>query len=376
MYQILKKKLVQNLRNIPGWRTRRKIVVIESDDWGSIRMPSKEVYHALLKAGIPVDKCPYNKYDSLASEQDLVNLFEVLQSVKDQYGNPAVITANTIVANPDFEKIEASGFREYAYEPFTATLKRYPRHAGAFGLWKEGIASKVFYPQLHGREHLNIHLWMKVLQSGSKETKLAFDHRLFGISAAITTEKRGNFMPALDFDTETEKALKPAIIREAGALFEKIFAFPSRSFIAPSYTWSSDLESTLFHSGIRYLQGIPYQKEPQIGQAGYKKKLHYLGQKNKYGQVYLVRNCFFEPSLDNNKEATVAECLSRIKTAFAWGKPAIIGSHRLNYIGFIDEHNRDSNLELFRSLLTAIVKKWPDVEFMTSDQLGDLIVKN
>lgn len=40
----LKQYITHNLLNIPGWRTNRKIVVIESDDWGSIRMPSQEVY--------------------------------------------------------------------------------------------------------------------------------------------------------------------------------------------------------------------------------------------------------------------------------------------------------------------------------------------
>jgi len=40
----LEKALRKNLVNIPGWRTNRKIVVIESDDWGSVRMPSREVY--------------------------------------------------------------------------------------------------------------------------------------------------------------------------------------------------------------------------------------------------------------------------------------------------------------------------------------------
>ena len=40
----LKQTITHNLLNIPGWRTKRHIVVIESDDWGSIRMPSKDVY--------------------------------------------------------------------------------------------------------------------------------------------------------------------------------------------------------------------------------------------------------------------------------------------------------------------------------------------
>jgi len=30
-------KLHRYIANIPGWRTNRKIIVIESDDWGSIR---------------------------------------------------------------------------------------------------------------------------------------------------------------------------------------------------------------------------------------------------------------------------------------------------------------------------------------------------
>ena len=38
------RNIFHNLLSIPGWRTNRHIVVIESDDWGSIRMPSKEVY--------------------------------------------------------------------------------------------------------------------------------------------------------------------------------------------------------------------------------------------------------------------------------------------------------------------------------------------
>ena len=47
----IKQTITHNLLNVPGWRTNRHIVVIESDDWGSIRMPSKEVYDKLLKEG-------------------------------------------------------------------------------------------------------------------------------------------------------------------------------------------------------------------------------------------------------------------------------------------------------------------------------------
>ena len=70
------KSIVRNLANLPGWRTNRKIVVIESDDWGTIRMSSKEAFNSLLNKGYPVDQCPYNKYDALESNQDLEMLFD------------------------------------------------------------------------------------------------------------------------------------------------------------------------------------------------------------------------------------------------------------------------------------------------------------
>src|SRR5665648_998167 len=94
----LKQHFTRNLLNIPGWRTNRRIVVIESDDWGSVRMPSIEVYEKFLKAGIRVDKDPYCRYDSLATKDDLEALFEVLSSVMDSTGRRAVLTANSVVA--------------------------------------------------------------------------------------------------------------------------------------------------------------------------------------------------------------------------------------------------------------------------------------
>ena len=50
----IKQTITHNLLNIPGWRTKRHIVVIESDDWGSIRMPSKEVYKECTLAKRPI----------------------------------------------------------------------------------------------------------------------------------------------------------------------------------------------------------------------------------------------------------------------------------------------------------------------------------
>jgi hypothetical protein len=122
--------LKKNISNLFGWRTDRKIIVIESDDWGSIRMPSREVFKILKNKGIELERGDakrYNLNDTLASSKDLGKLFEVLYKYKDNNGRHPVFTAITIVANPDFEQIEKANFNKYVCEPFTETLKRYGR---------------------------------------------------------------------------------------------------------------------------------------------------------------------------------------------------------------------------------------------------------
>jgi hypothetical protein len=119
-----------------------------------------------------------------------------------------------------------------------------------------------------------------------------------------------------------------------------------------------------------------FQFEPLPGNfRRFKKIFHYIGQSNNLDQFYLVRNAEFEPS-QNPDFDYINDCLSQIEIAFKLGKPAIIGTHRLNFIGFINPENSRRNLSLFKELLNKIVKRWPDVEFMTSDQLGDLIAES
>lgn len=368
----IKNTLAACYRNFRGWTTNRKIVVFESDDWGSIRMPSKEVYHKLLEKGIRVDKCPYNQYDSLASREDLDSLFNVLIKFKDRNGNHPVITANTVVANPDFDKILQSDYKAYFFEPFTETLKKYPAHQNSFKLWKQGMKEKLFHPQFHGREHLNVNRWMNALRHGSEETLVAFKFKMFGISANISNENRKSYMAALDFDTETELEQQKDILKSGLDLFETIFGYNSDSFIAPNYVWHSLLEGTLHQNGVKYIQGSN-QNQPTA--QGTKVIRHTLGEKNGFNQIFMNRNCVFEPSSNPDKN-WVDSVLKEIGIAFFWGKPATITSHRVNYIGFIDSINRERNLALLENLLKEILSKWPEVEFMTSDGLGNFTQNN
>ncbi len=363
----------KDLYNIPGWHTRRHLIVIESDDWGSIRMPSPETYRELLRSGIRVDNDPYCKYDNLATTQDLSDLFDILSSVKDSHGNPAVITANCVTANPDFEKIEADHFTTYHYQPFTQTLTQSPRHTGTFALWQEGMAQGLLRPQLHGREHLNVKQWMHALQASHPSTLLAFRLGTFALTHDADPTIKQYYLGAFNSDRPDDIAAYSTIIREGADLFHTLFGYQSESFIPTTYEWSSAIEPHLIHAGVRYLQSTVCQKIPVGDNQGEKlRRRCFQGSRSRAGLLYLMRNCIFEPSLKPSAD-NVGACLHHIQQAFRWGKAANICSHRINYIGSIDKTNTDNTLPQLKTLLHTIVKTWPDCEFITSDQLGHII---
>ena len=63
-----------------------------------------------------------------------------------------------------------------------------------------------------------------------------------------------------------------------------------------------------------------------------------------------------------------------IEKAFQNYSPAIIGSHRINYIGRLNEKNRINNLSMLKSILKNIVHRFPNVEFINSSQLAEIML--
>ena len=347
--------------NRKGHSVNEKLIIIESDDWGAIRTPSKEVITYFEKKGFAIANSIY-KNDALASQEDLEKLFEVLQAYSGSDGKPAVITANCIMANPDFTKIKEHDFQHYFWEPFTETFKRYPKHQNNFILWKQAINNGIFYPQFHGREHLNIKRWMKALQSKNDAVLTSFEQQ-----TTFSGKDDYSFMEAYDWDTQEDIKQHESIISDGLQIFEKHFGFRSKSFIAPCYNWDSKLEPFLASQGIKWIQSLRSQLQPTGVFNEYQSIKHSFGE-SQNGLRYNIRNCFFEPSMLPNKD-WVNSCLAQIQAAFLFSKPAVICSHRINYVGFINPKNGDRGLNDLNHLLKAIVKKWPEARFITTDQL-------
>lgn len=373
----LKATVLRNVSNIPGWRTNRRIVVIESDDWGSVRMASNEAFKELLKQGVPVDTDHYNINDSLESNDDLAMLFQTLSQFKDKTGRHPVMTGVNVVANPLFEKIKENGFSKYVYEPYTETCKRYPNHDKVHELWLKGIKERFFIPVFHGREHLNAQFWMRALKEGNKSTLTAFNYDITGIPRkGIGGEVVPNFQAAFQIDTIDDLPYQKEVLSTGLGLFEELYDYKAEYFVPTNGWFNNSLEIELDNLGVRYINTAKKQREP-LGNGQYKVNTRYIGNVNQFGQIYLTRNCFFEPAATGFEVPCsydwVNNCLAEIDMAFRWHKPATISSHRVNYMGFLHPENQENGLKSLFELFTRMLKRWPDIEFMTSVELGDLI---
>jgi hypothetical protein len=120
---------------------------------------------------------------------------------------------------------------------------------------------------------------------------------------------------------------------------------------------------------VLFNQGGQYFISDESG--AFKKVDKFWGDQDKYGMTYWRRNCIFEPYKGNKNP--IDSCLEEIEIAFKCGKPAVISSHRINYTSRIDENHRNNSLALLDNLLTKIIEKYPDVEFMNSEQLAKTI---
>lgn len=373
----LKTSAIINAKNIIGWKTNRKIVVISVDDYGNVRLHSKEARDRMEKEGLKI-LSPFkgfDLYDSLENKDDLEMLFEVLTSVTDKNGRHAVFTPFALPCNINFEKVVESNFSEYQYELLPETYSKLSSlqpdaYKGAWELWQEGIDKGIFMPQFHGREHLNLKLFKEKLERKDEKLITSLNNRSYSRIPANEYETI-SISAAFEFWDFKENSHFPPIINDGLDAFEKVFGYQATHFNPPGGREHPVIHSTLKENGIQYID-IPMIKKEHQGKGRYKTIFNYTGKQNEHGQIYLVRNVVFEPTDDRGAD-WVDYTMKQIEAAFRWNRPAIISSHRVNFCGHIDPDNRAKGLGSLKKLLQRIVQRWPEVEFMAANELGDLI---
>lgn len=335
-------------------------------------MPSKDIRDSLKNSGIQIDSNPYTRFDSLETDIDYQYLMNTIDAIIMQYGKGPIITANFIMANPSFDEIAELNYSEYKYELFTDTYRHRDQDSRCIQSMHEAINGGYLVPQFHGREHLNVTSWLSYLQKGHPELRTAFRHKTFGINCTIPNRRSSNLMAAFDYEDDAGFEFVADSIRDGYSLFEDVFGFKSKSIVAPCHVWNERHEFVFNELGIELIQTSLVQLKPL--RDGYKKMYHFFGRKNEFGQRYLVRNISFEPATLPSYP-WIDKVLRKARIAFSARKPLIISMHRINFSGGIEPSNREANLKLFKELIGNLIEIYPDIEFMSSNELG-LVLTN
>lgn len=369
MFNIVKKYLDKL-----GWQSEKKLLVFCSDDWGGIRNCSLNSHRKLSELGLIMNSNRFDRFDTLESNKDMETLFEVLLKYRDHRGNHPVITAVTNVGNPDFDKIKKDNYEKYYWEPFTETLSKHPNRDKVYDYYLEGIARKIFIPESHGREHLQILWWMEELRQPDSWARKAFTQKFFFLGKDYLKNKNHNSLgAAFDVQTNEDVASHSNTIKESLSLFRELFGYSATYFTPPALRFQPSLEPVLSANKIKLLDVSRLQQVPFFFKTK-RYRFNYLGKKSTDRKMrYLTRNSVFEPNLYDHNSVDV--CLAGVEKAFKNKQPAIMSNHRAAFVGGINIKNRDQGLMALDNLFSKVLEKWPDVQFISSQELINLMCK-
>ncbi|WP_448664955.1 hypothetical protein ACG3SL_09855 [Sphingomonas sp. CJ20] len=352
----------RGIKNLFARSAGERVVVLESDDWGSQRVPSLSALRRLIAAEVLTGENPYDR-DTLETAADLEALLDVLDGARGSDGRRAAFNCYVNPANPDFDAIRDAEYSAYSWEPLGATLDRRGDRGAVFAAWRTGMAEGMLIPEYHGREHLNVTLWMKHLRRASPMVRAGFDHRFYSAPEPSLPPAAKGFRAAYFFSDHSEIPLLEDILHSGAVSFREQFGRSAGIFCPTNNIFHPKLYGAVRRAGCRGIIRHVRNVEPD-GRGGVRRvwgapglSTHALGS---FG-----RNTIFEPALGYG----VDHALAGIRSAFAWGTPAIVSTHRLNYVGGIDPAVRDKGLFGLRALLGAILARWPDVRFATSASL-------
>jgi len=351
----------RGLKHAFARRSASPVIVFDSDDWGSQRVPSPTALASLVENGILTGQGDYDR-DTLETAADLSSLMEVLAQAKGSDGRPAVFSCYCNPANPDFAAIRANGFERYEWKGLSATLQERGDAAEVLGSWREGRTAGLLSPQYHGREHLQVNMWMAALRS-SPRAQQAFNQGLYSVPLSDVPLPARGFRAANFFTNASELGELAANIRSGAQQFYEEFGIWPKIYCPTNNIFHPALYPAVRDAGcvaiIRHVRNV----EPN-GRGGVRSVWGTRGVAEA-GLQSFGRNTVFEPT----QRLGVDHALAGIASAFAWGVPAVVSTHRANYVGGIDPAIRDQGLRALRILLKEICQRWPAARFVPSTAL-------
>lgn len=316
-------------------------VLIESDDWG-----------------------PGGAYQA----ERLKSLLDALADTRDSIGRSAVLTADVVLSVPDIAKIQDDADGRYFRRRLDTDFPE------IFQTMRSGITQGTFVPQLHGLEHLNGDAFARLLRQGDPRLNDARATTDWWDWESLDSPLQGHYVDGGQLPTTPIDSNKARdIVETASRFFTEMFGQPTLTTVAPCYLWGDTIEACWRELQIAAIQTAGYRCVGRDGNGKYiaDPALIRCGERNRFGQCYLVRNVMYEPTDGKHTpDSAYAEALVAHRQAL----PLTISTHKYNFTRS-DAQCRDS-IGGLRQLLTRICTTLPEVRFLASPELAEWLNGN
>ncbi len=306
------------------WREVRA-VVLESDDWGLCGfLPSRDAMAGLTAADLEPGAFPAIYWGStLEDSLAVASLAGVLGATAGRDGLPPVLQPNYILSSLAWESAGPAG-GQWVARDLPATPAAYARP----GLWTAvgaATAAGVWHPELHGRWHYD----PARRREGALSTPAAREAAGRQIALFPGSERAwelGPWRSRAELASELDGSLR---------VFAAVFGRPPRAVIAPDYRWDDRCEDLWRSRGLTTIQAKRGQRRVEYnGLWGRVRKVgeRTLARQWRRDRVYLDRNVIFEPVQQAQPDLVTAQAVAGVTAAWERGEPAIVETHRVNFV--------------------------------------------
>jgi hypothetical protein len=317
-------------------------------------------FEQLRSAGLNLGERPYDFY-TLETADDVCSLIETLKKHRDSSGRSACLEMNFCLANIDFPRTVADDFRRIHWRPLSEGLPGRWSRPGLFDAYARGVAETVFYPALHGLTHFCRPAVEACLSRHSRRGNLL--RTLWNVETPYIHWR----MPWVGYEfwhperPPSERFLaadmQHCLIKEAAAIFRKLFAVAPFSACAPGYRANDDTLLAWAEQGIRVAQngtggGV---SAPNLDSSGV---------------LQLFRTIDFEPAVDPS--FSVADCLRTAKECIWRGTPVVVSVHSINFHSTLTDF-RSKTLQLLDQFLSALARSYPNLLYVHDADLWQII---
>ena len=345
-----------------GFVFGRPLLLIQSDDWGRVGVRDAEACELLRKSGVILGERPYDYY-SLENAQDIEATIEMLRRHRDCTGRNPCLGMNFVLANVDFAKVIADGFRQIHLRPLTDGLPAEWNRPGLFQAYREGVSNGLFFPALHATTHFCRRSLARYLTDSGPRGDLL---RTLWQAGVPYIHWR---MPWIGFEYSAaangkekflDSEIQDNLVADAVQIFSQLFSTTPRSACAPGYRANRHTYHAWASHGIRVSQNGPDRLHPP----------HLSANRNAPTLLHLYRTLDFEPVDDN--AFSLNTCIEKAGESFARGIPVIVSIHSINFHSSLKDF-RTRTLSRLDEFLSAMESRHPDLQYVHDGDLYDLI---